>query len=115
MAPETISQPAVIQALQQCQIDLLVIDEAHCISQWGIDFRPDYLVLAQIKHQLNPGATLALTATADAQVRHDILAKLDLQSANRIITSVDRPNIYLGVSQQADEASKNAFFATIGN
>lgn len=109
MAPETISQPAVIQALQQCQIDLLVIDEAHCISQWGIDFRPDYLVLAQIKHQLNPGATLALTATADAQVRHDILAKLDLQSANRIITSVDRPNIYLGVSQQADEASKNAF------
>ncbi|KRM23788.1 RecQ family ATP-dependent DNA helicase [Latilactobacillus graminis] len=109
MAPETISQPTVIQALQQCQIDLLVIDEAHCISQWGIDFRPDYLVLATIKRQLKPRATLALTATANAQVRHDILTKLDMQSANSVITSVDRPNIYLGVSQQVDEASKNRF------
>ena len=113
MAPETISQPEVIQALQRCQIDLFVVDEAHCISQWGIDFRPDYLVLAAIKAQLQPTATLALTATANDRVRQDILNKLALKNAAQIMTSVDRPNIYLGVSQQPDEQAKNQFLANL--
>ena len=84
-----------------------------CISQWGIDFRPDYLVLATIKAQLRPTATLALTATANDRVRQDILNKLALKNAAQIMTSVDRPNIYLGVSQQPDEQAKNQFLASL--
>lgn len=113
MAPETLSQPAAIAALKQCQIDLFVVDEAHCISQWGIDFRPDYLALAKIKAQLQPSATLALTATANAQVQADIIKKLELPAVHKVLTSVDRPNIYLGVSQQPDEAAKDAFLVAL--
>ncbi|SPC38555.1 RecQ family ATP-dependent DNA helicase [Latilactobacillus fuchuensis] len=113
MAPETLSNPETLVALQQCQIDLFVVDEAHCISQWGIDFRPDYLALAGIKKQLKPTATLALTATANAQVRLDIIDKLGLNAVEQVLTSVDRPNIYLGVSPQPDEQSKDAYLVQL--
>lgn len=94
-SPEMLQNPQVIQALKRIKISLFVVDEAHCISHWGTDFRPDYLVLANIKESLGNPTTLALTATATAQVRQEIIGFLGLDEENveQIIQSVDRPEI----------------------
>ena len=69
-------QKTILQALANSRIALLVVDEAHCVSQWGIDFRPEYLQLAAVKQQLKAPTTLALTATATEQVARDIQQNL---------------------------------------
>ena len=77
---------------------LFVVDEAHCISEWGHDFRPDYLALDAARRQLGAPRTLALTATADPVVRRDILARLGIaRSAREVVTSFDRPNLRFAV------------------
>lgn len=76
ISPEMLLQPEILAALQVINWGLFVIDEAHCISQWGVDFRPDYLKLAAIKKSLSHHATLALTATATPSVQKDIQQKL---------------------------------------
>ncbi|ANK59573.1 recombinase RecQ [Loigolactobacillus backii] len=108
LSPEMANQPRVRTALGRLEISLLAIDEAHCISQWGTDFRPDYLELASLREQLQPRATLAMTATATKRVQADILVKLGLTAATtkKVIYSVDRPNIYLDVQQYANESEK---------
>ncbi|WP_179395367.1 RecQ family ATP-dependent DNA helicase [Lacticaseibacillus absianus] len=108
VAPETLMKPATLNRLAQLPISLLVIDEAHCISQWGPDFRPAYLQLGQARQKLRPQATMALTATAPARVQADITTGLGLQAPVRIIASVDRPNIYLGVALVDSTAAKTA-------
>lgn len=106
VSPEMLGQPAVLSALRATPISLLVIDEAHCISTWGPDFRPDYRDLGHLRHQLGDPRTLMLTATATEQVQHDIVSLLAVPTAHRVIYSVDRPNIYLSVAQLESEAAK---------
>lgn len=105
-APETLLRSDVQAALAQQQIACLVIDEAHCISQWGPDFRPAYLQLGSLKQRLHPRCTLALTATAPGRVQQDIITKLQLTRPKQVITNVDRPNIYMGVEETASAAAK---------
>lgn len=94
-SPEMLQNPQVIQALRAIKVSIFVVDEAHCISHWGTDFRPDYLVLASIRQQLNNPPTMALTATATPAVRSEIIRflNLDLNKTAQIIQSVDRPEI----------------------
>lgn len=99
ISPETLARPDVQGRLRQLNVGLLVVDEAHCISQWGPDFRPAYLKLGQARAVLHPRVTLALTATAPKQVQADILTGLQLPDATCLIGSVDRPNLFLGVEQ----------------
>lgn len=93
VAPERLMQPDFIQRLQGLQVSLFAVDEAHCVSHWGHDFRQEYCQLGQLKG-LFPGVpVMGLTATADAATRHDILAQLCLQSPFVYQGSFDRPNI----------------------
>ncbi len=95
VAPERFRSPAFRDALSRITVNLFAIDEAHCLSQWGHDFRPDYLGLAQVRAQLNPPVTLALTATATPRVQEDIVNLLGLEAdAARVITGFNRPNLF---------------------
>jgi ATP-dependent DNA helicase RecQ len=93
LSPEMLSIDGVIKSLKSIEIGLFVIDEAHCISQWGYDFRPDYLNLGEVRRELNNPLTLALTATATDEVRRDIVVKLNIGQAEEMVSSVDRENI----------------------
>jgi ATP-dependent DNA helicase RecQ len=95
LSPEMLSVPNVLSAIRNLQIGLFVVDEAHCISQWGYDFRPDYLKLGFIRKKLGNPLTLALTATATSEVREDIKKRLNMEGAIEIISSVNRQNISL--------------------
>jgi ATP-dependent DNA helicase RecQ len=100
VAPERLTNPRFLKALPAQGVRLLVVDEAHCISEWGHDFRPDYLALGAAREQLGRPRTLALTATADPTVRADILTKLGIaDSSEEVITSFDRPNLQFEVVQ----------------
>ncbi|MED3624885.1 RecQ family ATP-dependent DNA helicase [Neobacillus thermocopriae] len=99
ISPEMLQLSYIIQRLQRLKISLFVVDEAHCISQWGYDFRPDYSKLGEIRKKLNDPVTLALTATATRKVRNDIIKSLELNEVAKIESSIDRPNIALHVEQ----------------
>lgn len=93
IAPERLNQARTLQLLSQSKIALFAIDEAHCVSQWGHDFRADYLKLSML-HELFPQIPrIALTATADARTKEEILFRLQLQDARQFIAGFDRPNI----------------------
>ncbi|KRM25003.1 MULTISPECIES: RecQ family ATP-dependent DNA helicase [Limosilactobacillus] len=109
-SPELLTNQAVVKALQRVQISLLTIDEAHCISQWGPDFRPEYLMLKQLRQVLGDPVTLMLTATATPAVRRDIIQKVGLVG-DQVVTvkrSVNRPNIFLAVDQCQNGEEKRA-------
>ena len=89
-----------IQFLKQVNVSLFAIDEAHCISQWGHDFRPEYLVLGELKKQFPEVPLIALTATADTLTKKDIIAKLGLNSFSLFENSFNRPNIHYYVKQK---------------
>lgn len=107
-SPEILSNQQVLAALKRIRLSLLVVDEAHCISQWGPDFRPEYLLLKQVRLQLGRLPVLLLTATATPQVQRDILAKLALQrkAVHLVTRSVNRANIFLSVEQVHDQLEK---------
>ncbi|MDO4903479.1 MAG: ATP-dependent DNA helicase RecQ [Limosilactobacillus sp.] len=109
-SPEQLANPEVIKAIQGINLSLLTIDEAHCISQWGPDFRPEYLLLKHLRHQLGNPRMLLLTATATPRVRADVLDKVGLASSQvtQIIKSVNRPNIFLAVEKFSDSKEKQA-------
>ena len=88
------------------KLALFVVDEAHCISQWGYDFRLDYLKLGEIRVQLGEPLTLALTATATREVVRDIITSLKLEVCREHLYSVDRPNIALMLKLVEDYQEK---------
>ena len=100
VAPERFQNPRFTAGLRAAGVNLLAIDEAHCISEWGHDFRPDYLQLGAIRERLGTPRTLALTATANPQVRRDIAQRLGIaRRAEEVVTTVDRPNLTLAVER----------------
>jgi ATP-dependent DNA helicase RecQ len=93
VAPERLLTPRMLELLEASRLALFAIDEAHCVSQWGHDFRPEYIQLSQL-HQRFPGIPrIALTATADEPTRKEIVERLALDQAARFIAGFDRPNI----------------------
>jgi len=106
VAPERFSAPGFARALSRTRIGLFVVDEAHCVSQWGHDFRPDYFRLADAARWLKAKAIIASTATATPQVATDIVERLGLQEPARIATGFDRPNLSFGVVPVATAAVK---------
>ena len=93
VAPERLLNQAFLQRLQGLEIALLAIDEAHCISQWGHDFRPEYAALGSLRQAFPQVPLIALTATAEKQTRGDIIQQLQLQQALQVVAGFDRPNI----------------------
>ena len=93
MAPERLLLDDTLDLLADCQLALFAIDEAHCVSQWGHDFRPEYLQLSALHARFPHVPRIALTATADAPTRRDIVARLKLEDARTFVSSFDRPNI----------------------
>ncbi len=98
VAPERLLMESFLQILSKSKISLFAIDEAHCVSQWGHDFRPDYVKLSILAEKFPQIPRLALTATADTPTRQDILEKLNLQNAEIFIDGFDRPNIYYEIA-----------------
>jgi ATP-dependent DNA helicase RecQ len=105
VAPERLTRPDMIEMLDEVGVGLLAIDEAHCVSQWGHDFRPEYLRLGDIAQQIRCLQTMALTATADAPTRADIVEKLFRRTPKTFVRSFDRPNLHLAM-QPKDSARK---------
>ena len=98
IAPERLTQPRCLELLQRSPISLFAIDEAHCVSQWGHDFRADYLQLNLLHQQFPNIPRIALTATADERTRAEIIHRLDLDEAQQFIAGFDRPNIRYRIS-----------------
>jgi ATP-dependent DNA helicase RecQ len=97
VAPERFSSPGFVERLRGARIGLFVVDEAHCVSQWGHDFRPDYFRLADAARWLGAEAIVASTATATPQVAADIVSRLALRDPARVATGFDRPNLSFAV------------------
>ena len=106
VAPEQLADPQLVARLSEGKPSLFVVDEAHCISSWGHDFRPDYLRLAAVARELGRPPILALTATAAPIVRDEIVNALGMQDPCVIVQGFDRPNIHLSVQHFADEQVK---------
>ena len=106
LAPEQLAHAETVARLRAAGPSLFVVDEAHCVSQWGHDFRPDYLRLGDVREALGDPVLLALTATAAPPVRAEILELLRLHEPEVVIRGFDRPNIWLGVEHVADARRK---------
>jgi ATP-dependent DNA helicase RecQ len=101
VAPERLLTSRCLDLLAESKIALFAIDEAHCVSQWGHDFRPEYIKLS-VLHEIFPSVPrVALTATADQQTREEIIARLQLENARQFISSFDRPNIRYRIVEKA--------------
>src|ERR671916_721610 len=97
VAPERFSSPGFLEQLRDASVGLFVVDEAHCVSQWGHDFRPDYFRLADAARMLGARALVASTATATQRVASDIVERLGLRDPVRVATGFDRPNLSFAV------------------
>jgi ATP-dependent DNA helicase RecQ len=97
VAPERFAVPRFLEVLSRTRVGLFVVDEAHCVSQWGHDFRPDYFALADAARAVGARTTIALTATATPRVAADIAARLQLRDPVRVTTGFDRPNLSFSV------------------
>ncbi|MXZ39999.1 MAG: ATP-dependent DNA helicase RecQ [Holophagales bacterium] len=104
IAPERLGVPGFIEFLERCRPALIAVDEAHCISQWGHDFRPDYRLLGRRLPRLRPAPVLALTATATPRIQDDIAAQLDLEGDQRYIYGFRRENLAVEVIQKRPSA-----------
>jgi ATP-dependent DNA helicase RecQ len=102
VAPETLLTPRILTLLAGLTVDCLTIDEAHCISEWGHDFRPEYRQLVEVRKRFPTAVCLALTATATARVRQDIRSTLKFSTANEFVASFNRDNLYIEVLPKRD-------------
>ena len=115
VAPERFRSASFLDALTHAQVSLLAVDEAHCISQWGHDFRPDYALLGQVRKRLRPPRTVALTATATPEVRGDIVHSLLMKDPQIYVAGFDRPNLFLEVVPvKSDEERRRACAGLVG-
>ncbi|CAL9457952.1 ATP-dependent DNA helicase RecQ [Actinosynnema sp. ALI-1.44] len=112
LAPEQLARDDVLDALGKLGVSLFVVDEAHCVSSWGHDFRPDYLRLGQVVERLGHPRVIALTATAALPVREDIVTRLGLRDHREVIADFDRPNLRLAVERFTEDADKRAAVVT---
>jgi ATP-dependent DNA helicase RecQ len=113
LAPERLMSGEVIGALRRARPALVAVDEAHCLSEWGHDFRPAYRRVGLARLALGRPPTLALTATATRAVRDDIVASLRLGPIERIVGSFDRPNLFLAVRRLKDDAERRHALLTL--
>ena len=102
VAPERLLTPRFLSLLDRTPVALFAIDEAHCVSQWGHDFRPEYRQLTTLHERWPQVPRIALTATADAPTRREIVERLSLENARQFVSSFDRPNIRYAVAQKHD-------------
>ncbi|MES2831454.1 MAG: DNA helicase RecQ [Pseudomonadota bacterium] len=102
VAPERLMTPRCLELLAASKIALFAIDEAHCVSQWGHDFRPEYIKLSVLHERFPSVPRIALTATADAQTRAEIAHRLQLDDARQFVSSFDRPNIRYQIVEKAN-------------
>jgi ATP-dependent DNA helicase RecQ len=100
VAPERLIQPRTLEMLHGVKIALFAIDEAHCVSQWGHDFRADYLKLDLLQREFPKVPRIALTATADVRTREEIITRLQLENAQQFVNGFDRPNIQYRIQQK---------------
>jgi ATP-dependent DNA helicase RecQ len=106
VAPERFSSPGFLEAVAAAEVGLFVVDEAHCVSQWGHDFRPDYFRLADAARHLGARSILASTATATPDVARDVVRRLGLRDPVRVTTGFDRPNLSFAVMPARNAADK---------
>lgn len=106
VAPERFRSASFLRALAAVKIDLLAVDEAHCVSEWGHSFRPDYEKLGEVLDTLHPPRIVALTATASPDVRADIVRALRMRNPEVRVAGFDRPNIHIEVHRLSTEAEK---------
>ncbi len=110
VAPERLLMPRFLELLQGLEIALFAIDEAHCVSQWGHDFRPEYIKLSVLHERFPKVPRIALTATADTPTRNEIVERLQLENARQFVSSFDRANIrYRIVQKQNPREQLHAF------
>jgi ATP-dependent DNA helicase RecQ len=106
LAPEQLGREETVERLSRAGVSLLVVDEAHCISEWGHDFRPDYLRIGALVDELGGPVVLALTATASPPVRDEIVERLHMRDPELVVRGFDRPNIRLSVEHHHEERTK---------
>ncbi|HTN97385.1 MAG TPA: DNA helicase RecQ [Nordella sp.] len=106
MAPETLLRPETLDRLKSVRLSLIAIDEAHCLSQWGHDFRPEYRALDCLVQRFPQVPRLALTATADEPTRAEIVEHLEIGLENRFVSGFDRPNIRYSVAEKASSTQQ---------
>ncbi len=111
LAPEQLRKPETIESLRAASVSLFVVDEAHCISQWGHDFRPDYMRIGAAVEALGRPCVLALTATAGKRVREEIVERLGMRRPKIFVRGFDRPNIHLRVDRFETEDEKREALA----
>ena len=110
-APERLRVPSFARTLREAHVALLAVDEAHCVSQWGHDFRPDYLHVASAREAMGGPPCVALTATATPRVQEDIASQLALQNPARLVTGFNRPNLFFEVRSTPGAAEKKQALA----
>ncbi|ADG74149.1 ATP-dependent DNA helicase, RecQ family [Cellulomonas flavigena DSM 20109] len=108
LGPEQLQRDVVRAALGDADVGLVVVDEAHCVAEWGHDFRPDYLLVGGVVQQLGAPRVLALTATASTHVRDEIVGRLGMRDARVLVHDADRPNIWLGARYVATQDERDA-------
>ncbi|MDO9302267.1 MAG: RecQ family ATP-dependent DNA helicase, partial [Anaerolineales bacterium] len=110
VAPETLLTPRIFSLLSSLKLDLLAIDEAHCISEWGHDFRPEYRQLAEVRKKFPSAVCMALTATATPRVRKDIMSTLGFSQANEFQSSFNRENLFIEVMPKNNPVAQTLRF-----
>jgi len=110
MAPEALLRPAIQDLLSSLTVDCLTIDEAHCISEWGHDFRPEYRQLIQVRERFPKAVCVALTATATPRVREDIKTSLGFRASDEFVASFDRKNLLMSVVFKEDPLEQTVRF-----
>src|SRR3712207_6234749 len=113
VAPERFAAAGFLERMASVRVGLFVVDEAHCVSQWGHDFRPDYFRLADAARHLGAAAIVASTATATPQVATDVVRRLGLRNPLRAATGFDRPNISFAVARRAPREERRLIARTL--